>query len=666
MQTRPPSGGVEGDTVLELDIEGPLFYDKVYGCWLGKNAGGTLGTPLEKTFGEPEPFDVWWYPKLAEGGGGLPNDDLEIQLAWLKALEEVGPHLSARDLARYWLDHVGYNFDEYGLSKTNLRLGLEPPISGHYNNWFKDCMGCPIRSEIWACVAPAVPRVAARYAYQDAICDHAGGESVYGELFNVAVESAAFVVSDRRALVDIGLSYVPDDSKTAAAIRAVLAAHDEGLDWKAARRRVLETTPHYNAQYSPINLGFQVIGLLYGEDFGDGICKTVNCGYDTDSSGAAIGSYLGILAGRSGLPAKWIEPLGDTIATNESWGGVRHLSDGDNPIPANLDELVTRIRRVARTVLSTHGALDADGVVRVSETDLYADDEVRALRDSSPTLVSFPSPDLHVGVDYVDTPAVAPDTTKTIVTTLTNPHPDPIVATCAVTVPTGWEAPAAQEVEVPARGRTELTWRIDIPGRALLHNSNRCFVAVSPRGRPAQPAVPLVLVGAAAIRVSGPYDRNGRSDTELLDTAFPPEQRTGALEEPDSRGGEWRELSAHDNALPLDEVFDGPGVLYVQSFIHAPEAQRVWLAVDANCPVRFWVNDDHVATAERYQPIRPNYGGRADSASSVTLRAGWNELLVKLVRNADAPAAQCHVLISSDDRFRDGQPHLGRTRFPWD
>src|SRR5688572_25330341 len=158
---------------MTLDLTSASFYDKVYGCWMGKNCGGTLGAPLEKGFGEAEPFDVWWYPKLQEGG--IPNDDLEMQLLWLKALEEVGPGLKAEQLAQYWLDHIGYNWDEYGYSKHNLLLGLRPPVSGYFNNAFRDCMGCPIRSEIWACVAPGHPRIAAKYAYEDAICDHAGG-----------------------------------------------------------------------------------------------------------------------------------------------------------------------------------------------------------------------------------------------------------------------------------------------------------------------------------------------------------------------------------------------------------------------------------------------------------------------------------------------------------
>jgi hypothetical protein len=187
---------------------------------LGKNCGGTLGTPLERAYGQEEMFDVWWYPQLKDGG--MPNDDLEIQLIWLKALEERGPNIKARDLAEYWLDCIQYNFDEYGLHKTNLRLGLLPHVSGYYNNWFKDCMGCPIRSEIWACIAPGRPNIAARYAYEDAIVDHAGGESVYGEMFNAAVESAAFIIDDRDKLLEIGLSYIPENSQTALAIRSVI------------------------------------------------------------------------------------------------------------------------------------------------------------------------------------------------------------------------------------------------------------------------------------------------------------------------------------------------------------------------------------------------------------------------------------------------------------
>ncbi len=645
-----------------LNLGSDSYYDKVYGCWVGKNAGGTLGTPLEKAYGEAEPFDVWWYPELREGG--LPNDDLEIQLIWLKALEEVGPQLTAADLAEYWLDHVGYNFDEYGLSKTNLRLGLQPPVSGHVNNWFIDCMGCPIRSEIWACVAPGAPRIAARYAYADGSCDHAGGESIYGELFNVALQSAGFVVDDPAKLIDIGLSYVPDKSQTALAIRAAVEAHEDGVDWIAARRRVLDATPHYVAQYSPINLGFQVIGLLYGTDFGDGICKTVNCGYDTDSSGASIGSYLGILAGSSGLPAKWTEPLGDSISTNESWGGVRHLSDGANPAPSHLDELVQRITAVARKVLSAHGVLGPDGVVTVAEQELYADAEIARLRDQNPLLVTFPGTAVDVGIEYGDAAHSAPGSSVPIVSRLTNRRADPLQAKVSIDVPVGWQQPEPVEVTLEP-GATVLPWELAVPGRSVLADSNRLQLRVEVAGRPARPDAPLTLIGAAAYRVSGPYPLAADADADAiaaLDRPLEPETLVADPLGPAGRPGRWRDLSATGNAVPLDDVLPGPGIAYLQTFLHTDTERAVYLGVDTSCPNRVWLRGEPVAELREHRPIRPSYGG---AHTEVTLTPGWNEVLIKVVTDR-AEVPDCHLLVCSQDVFRNGSWDLGRTRLPWD
>ena len=70
------------------------------------------------------------------------------------------------------------------------------------------------QSEIWACLAPGCPEVAARYAFLDAIVDHGGGESVYGEIFNAVLESAAFVQNDKWELLKLALSSIPADCLT--------------------------------------------------------------------------------------------------------------------------------------------------------------------------------------------------------------------------------------------------------------------------------------------------------------------------------------------------------------------------------------------------------------------------------------------------------------------
>lgn len=320
-----------------IDLCSSEFRDKVYGGWAGKNIGGTLGGPLE---GRKELMNYDFYPKLPDGP--LANDDLDLQLVWLHALETYGPRLGAVELADEWKEHVFFPYDEYGFALTNMRKGLRPPVSGWFDNPFVDCMGAPIRSEIWAMVCPGEPELAAYYAYQDAITDHAGGEGVWGEMFFAAVESAAFAASNRDELIEIGLTVIPEASRVAQAVRDTLAWYKQGLDWKACREKILERHGRSNFTDAPQNVAFTILGWLYGTDFGDAICKAVNCGYDTDCTGATLGAILGILHGFEALPSRWKQPLGDRVVVSPAVRGF--------PAPATLAELTERTLRAAREV----------------------------------------------------------------------------------------------------------------------------------------------------------------------------------------------------------------------------------------------------------------------------------------------------------------------------
>ena len=76
----------------------------------------------------------------------VENDDLDLQLVNLHAVEQYGGQVDAVLLGQEWLSHVHFQYDEYGHALTNLRQGLIPPLAGAYNNFFTDCMGAPIRS----------------------------------------------------------------------------------------------------------------------------------------------------------------------------------------------------------------------------------------------------------------------------------------------------------------------------------------------------------------------------------------------------------------------------------------------------------------------------------------------------------------------------------------
>ncbi len=637
-----------------VDFSSATFYDKVYGCWMGKNCGGTLGTPLEKGIGEPDPFDVWWYPKLQEGG--IPNDDLEMQLVWLKAFEVHGRDLNAHHLAQYWLNHIGYNWDEYGWARMNLRLGLLPPLSGSYNNWFKDCMGCPIRSEIFACVAPGLPRLAARYAFQDAIVDHAGGESVYGELFNTAIQSSAFLLSDLEELLDIGRTYVPDGSKTALAIDAARGAYAAGLDWKSARRKVLEATPHYNSQYSPINMGFQTIGLLYGKDFAESLCIAVNCGYDTDCTGATVGAILGIIHGSSGLPTKWTEPLGDVIATNESWGGLRHCSEGPNPIPKNLGELTVRTQAVARVISAGYTP---------SRDALCADDSVRALWASPATRVHFALGTFNADIEYGDTPVAVSGTSKQLQTILTNTAPVTLSVHCAITTPKGWKAPAEQTVEIPAQSHSTVEWTLDIPAPSLLENSNTLFLQVSAPQQVAQLNAPIALIGARRFRISEAYSLPNATRAELLDHVFAPEKVLGDLMHPDARSGRWsiHPISGHD--LELVDALPAGQVIYVQAFVESAIERKVILGLPTTGSVKSWVNGEIVHNLLDVELFRP-HAHKTQPYIEVTLQPGCNEILAKFLRPGASESFDAHLIMADPANLNAGMVDLRWTRLPWE
>ena len=171
-----------------MQISYERYLDQVLGGWLGKSIGGTIGARFEGHKGwieRPEKL----FPDTVPA-----NDDLDLQVLWLKVLEEKGMHLTGDDLAKAWEDLCWYPFNEYGIFRRNWRLGIHPPLTGQFNNGFWESgMGCPIRSEIWGYVFPGAPDLAAKYAEIDGTLDH-GIQSVGAEKMFAAMSSMAFFV----------------------------------------------------------------------------------------------------------------------------------------------------------------------------------------------------------------------------------------------------------------------------------------------------------------------------------------------------------------------------------------------------------------------------------------------------------------------------------------
>jgi len=276
---------------LESDCNSADYVRRVRGCWIGKAMGGGIGAPYE---GDPLPHRLTPADLHIDQG---PNDDLELQLLWLALAEQHGLGLRAEHFAPVWLNQTGYGCDEYGIVVYNLRRGLKPPATGYLDNWFVHGMGAAIRAEIWACLFPGEPRLAAFFAEQDATLDH-WGEGVWAEIFFAATASEAFHCHSTAEALRRGLSHLPPGTEVARAVRFVTALTVETTDPEIVRRRIMDEFGSHNFTDCLMNLSFTVAALLLGsKDFIQVVLTAVNFGMDTDCTAATAGALFGIVYG---------------------------------------------------------------------------------------------------------------------------------------------------------------------------------------------------------------------------------------------------------------------------------------------------------------------------------------------------------------------------------
>lgn len=317
---------------LPLAIRG--YREKMMGCWLGKAVGGTLGMPYE---GYTGPLNLDFYDPVP--ATMIPNDDLDLQVLWACLLAgQEHPEVNADLFIKGWRDHIRFPWDEYGVCKRNLANGINPPLSGSFDNWFRNGMGAAIRSELWACLAPGEPELAAAYAREDACLDHAD-EGLWAEVWLAAAQSAAFTESDVTKVIEAGLAFIPADTRFRAALEDTRQWWNQSRDWRAVRRRILEHYGHENFTNVTENLAFILLALLDGDgDFSRSICTATNCGKDTDCTAATVGALIGIMNPGS-IEEKWLKPIGRDLVLSPEILGV-------SP-PATLDDftdLVIRLR----------------------------------------------------------------------------------------------------------------------------------------------------------------------------------------------------------------------------------------------------------------------------------------------------------------------------------
>jgi hypothetical protein len=140
-----------------------------------------------------------------------------------------------------------------------------------------------------------------------------------------------------------------------------------------------------------------MIGWLYGDgDFGQSICIAVNCGDDTDCTGATLGSILGIIHGTAIIPDKWKIPIGD---------GIKTIAISGFEAPATLQDLTDKTVAMQKKVAEFYKSSLVITSGKTSITDqkgLLAIDknELSLIWNRSPYQITRNTDDLTFICDY--------------------------------------------------------------------------------------------------------------------------------------------------------------------------------------------------------------------------------------------------------------------------
>ena len=302
---------------LSAALDSATYRKKVLGCWRGKAVGGTLGQSFE---GLPGPIDANFY--IPVPNGMVPNDDLDIQVAYARVLQsQTDPRLDRMVIADVWRNHLQFPWNEYAVGKRNLAEAILPQFSGSYDNWFACGCGAIIRSELWACLAPGDPERAAAYAYEDACFDH-DGDGIWAAVLMAAMQAHAFVESNPDTLLDQASRMVPVDCGIRQVVDDTRAWVADGVHWQEVMKRIVQKHGSSDFTDTRMNVGFVILGwLASGGDFERAILITNGCGQDTDSTTASLAALLGIIDPEA-IPVRWLAPLGDDLVLHDAVVGI--------------------------------------------------------------------------------------------------------------------------------------------------------------------------------------------------------------------------------------------------------------------------------------------------------------------------------------------------------
>ena len=586
-------------TKLSYDV----YLDKIYGCFLGKTVIGTLGAPYE---GIKMPLELPFKPEMINTM--LPNDDLDLQVLWLDVAEKYGKNFTSAQLLERFCTCCDYSPGEYAVMRKNFAKGIYPPASGTFcNDYYISGMGCPIRSEIWACLAPLQPELAAAYSVRDGQLDH-GDESVYSEMFLAALEAMAFAVDEKTcdlyALIEEGLKVIPEESRFYELVQDTVAWCRAYDDVKVILRKILFKYGHPDCTNLFENMGITIATLLKGNlDAIKTGMDALNCGFDTDCTCATAGAIIGLIRGAKSLEDEY------------HWGDIKFVLGVKSD--RRSDSVFDFSEDIALLGKDWNPDMIEGGQVKTFDYEV----------DPSPVRLEIMYPENEKGLSDC---AIALGESVTVMLLAENITADPVCMTYTVSG-TGCEVSDSVQIDGYSVEAKPIT--VTIPADAVTIAETNIYTINYTAGD-VSGEMTFGLSGATPWKVVGPIWRTDPICTTEKLLAVP--NYWHLMQDPDHKGDQTdivrrfhlnfavdtdtEYMSLAELSKPLDVTnvattyeetlfsqrqdsftlgdvcgFEGPAVYYLVRELVSPVDEKVCVQLGHNCPVTLYINGQLIA-----------------------------------------------------------------------
>lgn len=586
------------------------YFDKIYGCWLGKIIGGTLGFSIESF--EIIPGNLNFYYHLPKGGRG--DDDTDAQIIRLEGLMKNKKLPDEVQLAQEWVDLVKYNWCEYGDGAFNFKRGLLPPLTGFFDNYFGECMGATVRTEIWAMLFPGLPEKAAIQMYKDAIFDHCG-DGIYTPVFLASAQSMAFIEKDIETILKISQSFIPKDSNVNKVISDVFHLYKNKFSWDEAKKKILEKYHHPEESHTLQNIGIICLSLLYGEkNFEKTVLYAVNSGCDADTTGAKVAAFLGIINGASSIPDKWKEPIEDSYYVD--WG---ILSSKKNYKISDLAKETIEIAEKYSNIPDPE-----NNNLKTKLLDLY-----KIKNKISFNISSY----LELELDYGGLPTIGYDKIMNITINLYNKKSLDFNGEIILLLPKNWKSIGSLMSKIklnPNNNFSTFTFKILAEDINSIKNSNKILIYILKESKVVE-IIPFALIGEGIWYIIGPF---GNEESDNLNEIFEPERIQDINKYYSNGFGEqlkFNKYSFPEKQIDLSflEWKKQKEVIYVLSYFYSLDDKEAKLQFASNDGFKVWHNDTMLLNHHMHSDT---LASKDIVTSDIYLRAGWNKFLIKLIR----------------------------------